>query len=134
MRRNRSGTIGWSAGLAAAAAMILVGGCDGGDTQPVKKITVGESGGYVEKLRGLSEQDRNLTLRRAIQDSRQRCRRIRSSAESGRYENMTIFTARCDEGTNWAVFVAPSGDVQVRSCQHVERLGLPKCRTAEDPQ
>ncbi|HWH18778.1 MAG TPA: hypothetical protein VNT77_10680, partial [Allosphingosinicella sp.] len=90
--------------------------------------------GYLEKLRALDTQGRDLTLRRAIQDSGQRCRRIRSSAESGSYENMAIFTARCDEGTNWAVFVAPSGDVQVRSCQHVERLGLPRCRTEEDVQ
>ena len=118
------------AAMTVLAALAALGGCDRGEPTPVKKITVGQGGAYAEKLRGLSPLDRDLALRRAIQDSRQRCRRILSSAESGSYRNMAIWTARCDGGIDWAVFVAPSGDVQVRSCRHVEQLGLPKCRTS----
>lgn len=115
--------------VAAASAALLLSGCDGGgEPRNVTRTKVGDSG-YLERLRGLDPLQRNLTLRRAIQDSRQRCRRIEGSAETGTYENMAVWTVRCDETTDWAVFIAPSGDAQVRSCVHVEQLGLPACNT-----
>ena len=86
---------------------------------------------YVAQLRQLDDTNRTLTLRRAVIDSGNSCRRSESSKEMGRYENMTVFNLRCDR-TEWAVFIAPSGDVQVRSCAHVRQLGLPGCGPAED--
>ena len=119
-----------------ALLMLALAACDGGgdasEPRQVKKIEVGNSA-YLEQLRGLNERDRTLTLRRAVLDSGQSCRRAEGSEESGRYENMVTFTLRCEGGRNWAVFVAPNGDTQVRSCEHVQQLGLPACRTGDQP-
>jgi hypothetical protein len=112
---------------AAAAAMLLCASCDDGQPRNVKKIEVGQSGGYLDQLRGLSQQNRDLALRRAIQDAGQTCKRITTSGETGTYKNMSTWTARCEGGLDWAIFIAPSGDVQVRSCGHVQQLGLPAC-------
>lgn len=116
-------------------ALLLVGlaACDGGsEPRQVKKIEVGESG-FVRDLRALSPENRSLALRRAVIDSGQSCRRMTGSEESGRYENMTVFTLWCEGGRNWAVFVAPNGDTQVRSCASVVELGLPACKAAPQP-
>ena len=106
-----------------------LGACDsGGDSQPtnVTKIKIADSA-YIQQLRALSDQQRDLTLRRAVRDSGLGCHRVQGSEESGTYENLVVWTVRCDTG-NWAVFAAPTGDVQVRSCEHVAQLGLPGCQ------
>lgn len=104
-----------------------------GNQEPreVKKIQVTDGGASLQRLRGMTEQNRNLALRRAIQDSGQTCRRIESSKEVGTHDNLTLFTARCDENKDWAIFIAPTSDVQVRSCGHVAQLGLPTCETGK---
>jgi hypothetical protein len=113
----------------ALAGLLMLTACDGGgEPTKVKKIEVGDSG-YLDRLRGLSQQNRDLALRRAVQDSGQSCPRVEGSQETGTYENLTTFTVRCEGDRNWAVFIAPTGDIQVRSCAHVEQLGLPACRT-----
>ncbi|HEY0627319.1 MAG TPA: hypothetical protein VGD10_11375 [Allosphingosinicella sp.] len=117
-----------------ALALILLGGCDGGGNdapRQVKKIEVTGEGSYIGKLRALKQSDRDLVLRRAVIDSGQRCRRVVGSQEIGTYENLTAFAVNCEPQRAWAVFVAPNGDTQVRSCEHVQQLGLPACPTAQ---
>ncbi|MBA3677397.1 MAG: hypothetical protein H0W74_08345 [Sphingosinicella sp.] len=115
-----------TAGLAVLASLAA---CDDGAPAPnVKKIQVADSGAYLDKLRGLSPQNRDLVLRRAVQDADLTCKRVKSSAESGRYENMVMWTLRCEGDDDWAVFIAPSGDAQVRSCGDLGQLGLPTCK------
>ena len=118
-----------------ALGLLALTACDGGSEAPrnVTKITVTGDIPYLERLRGLSQQQRDLALRRAVQDSGQSCRRVEGSEESGTYENMAVFTVRCEGGRNWAGFIAPAGDVQVRSCAHVAELGLPACRNGDQP-
>jgi hypothetical protein len=113
-------------------AALTLAACDGGnEPRKVKKITVGNNSADIQRLRGLSARDRNLTLRRAIQDAGQKCRRVESSGEVGAYENLSMWQARCDKNLDWAIFIAPIGDVQVRSCSHLARLGLPTCKTGK---
>lgn len=114
-------------------AILLAGlaACDGGGESPPRNVTsIQPASPYVEQLRSLSPQNRDLALRRAIQDSGQSCKRIANSEETGTYKSMVTWTAHCEGGPAWAIFIAPNGDVQVRSCEHVERLGLPACRPA----
>lgn len=108
-----------------AALMLMLGGCDGGGNG--KTGTVSASNQYVEQLKALSEVNQGLALRRAIQDAGQRCKRVESSGYQENYKNMSVWTARCSDG-EWSLFIAPNGDVQVRSCKDVETLGLPPCR------
>ncbi len=113
------------------AALSALAACDsGGDSAPRKVTSIKAESAYADKLRSLSPQSRDLALRRAIQDSGESCKRITSSQETGTYKNMTTWTAHCEGGRDWAIFIGPNGDVQVRSCQDVEELGLPGCRKA----
>ena len=117
-----------------AAMLLILTACGGGGGEPAaqqNKISVEVKGEYIDKLRALSQDNRDLTLRRAIQDSGQTCKRINGSQENGTYENLTIWNAFCEGGKDYAVFVAPNGDVQVRPCGEVAELGLPACRKAE---
>ena len=109
---------------AGAALMLVLGGCDGGTS---KTTAVSASNQYVEQLKALSEVNRGLALRRAIQDAGQRCKRVETSGYQENYKNMSVWTARCSDG-EWSLFIAPNGDVQVRSCKDVKTLGLPACR------
>ena len=117
--------------IACAIVLVALGACDGGGGGAPPKVTsIKAQSAYVEELRTLSPQNRDLALRRAIQDSGQSCKRITSSQETGTYKNMASWTAHCEGGRDWAIFIAPNGDVQVRSCKHAEQLGLPACRKA----
>ena len=108
-----------------AALMLMLGGCDGGGNG--NTATVSASNQYVEKLKALSEVNQGLALRRAIQDAGQRCKRVESAGYQENYKNMSVWTARCSDG-EWSLFIAPNGDVQVRSCKDMKTLGLPPCR------
>ena len=120
-----------SAGLALALAL---GGCgDGGvESQPkAKKMTV--SSPYIEQLKALSKDNQGLPLRRAVQDSQQRCKRVERSGYQEDYKNLSVWNLKCTDG-EYVLFIAPNGDVQVRSCEHSQRLGLPQCRFDAAPK
>jgi hypothetical protein len=112
-------------GLAAALALA---GCDsgsGGGEPKVKTMKVGSE--YIDKLKALSKDNQGLALRRAVQDTQQRCKRVLQSGYQEDYKNLSVWNLKCSDG-EYVLFIAPSGDVQVRSCEHAEKLGLPKCR------
>lgn len=108
-------------------AAMLVAACEDG-APPTKSRSITVANPYHEKLAGLSEVNRSLALRRAVQDTGGACKRIEASAYQGMYRSLHMWTARCSEGREWGIFIAPNGDVQVRSCEHLKRLGLPECR------
>lgn len=81
-----------------------------------------------ERLRALSDPLQKVALVRAIRDTGNRCpRSVESQREQGEYRGMAYWTARCDDNRQWAIFLAPNGDVQVRNCEHMQQLGLPAC-------
>lgn len=123
---------GLTAALAALTALGLAG-CDGGtpEANDTGVTQIKPSSEYVDQLRSLSDLNRGLALRRAIQDSGQSCKRVESSGYQQDYENLSMWTARCSEGKEWALFIAPNGDVQVRGCGDAAELGLPPCRFEE---
>lgn len=114
---------------AGATLLMALIGCDGGG-EPTKTTSVQPTSEYVEKLKSLSEMNRGLALRRAVQDTGGACKRVDQSGYQEDYKNMSMWTARCSDGKDWAVFIAPNGDVQVRSCADAATLGLPACRFA----
>ncbi len=74
--------------------------------------------------------NQGLALRRAVQDSNQQCKRVVSAGEREPYKNMSVWNLRCTDG-EYSLFIAPTGDVQVRSCADAKTLGLPLCRFDE---
>lgn len=83
---------------------------------------------FHDRLMTLGETDRALALRRAVQDDGGSCRRVLSSAYQEEYKDMRMWTLRCQNGRDWAIFVGASGRVQARSCADNAKLGLPVCR------
>ena len=119
--------------FAPLSVALLLAACGGdgeaGNQTNRTSIKIADAG-YVRQLRELDDSARTLTLRRAVLDSGNACHRAEESREIGTYEDLTVFSIRCNR-SDWAVFVGPRGDVQVRSCAHVEQLGLPSCAAAD---
>ncbi len=115
-------------GVTGLALALALAGCDsgsGGGERQDKKMTV--SSEYIDQLKALSKDNQGLALRRAVQDSQQRCKRVEQSGYQEDYKNLSVWNLKCTDG-EYVLFIAPAGDVQVRSCEHAERLGLPQCR------
>ena len=121
--------------LFAAAAMmaaLLISGCEDGAPEPqVRKVEAANS--YSDQLKGLSEIYRHLGLRRAIMDNKRRCKRVDSGGYQQQYKTMAMWTARCSDTGDWAIYIAPNGDVQVSECKHARQLGLPECKVPAAP-
>lgn len=120
--------------IASAVLLAALTGCGGGapqgngQAQGVKQITIRNR--PQEELLALPDDLRRVGLVRAIRDTRNRCpRRVEPNpVHQGDYRGMALWTARCDDNQQYAIFIAPSGDVEVRKCEDMERLGLPACR------
>ena len=129
--------------LTAAAALALalaLAAC--GDTSPPGnggvQINIANEGS--DRLKALNPMNKRIGLLRAIQQSGFRCR---GGVLTGAYqqqwqENLAMWVALCGDGKNYAVFIAPSEDVQVRDCTEHAQLNLPACRPVpplpHDPQ
>jgi hypothetical protein len=116
-------------------AGLLLAGCDDGGA-PTRTKSIVAANPFQEKLAGLSELNRSLALRRAVQDAGEPCKRIDASAYQGLYKSLHMWTARCSEasgasGQQFGLFIAPNGDVQVRRCEHLKQLKLPECKLDE---
>lgn len=117
--------------LATSLALAALVACDSGGTEPkTKQVTAANP--YVEQLRKLTPMNQGLALRRAVQDSNQACKRVVTSVERENYKNMSVWNLKCTDG-EYTLFIAPSGDVQVRSCADAKTLGLPECRFEDAP-
>lgn len=114
--------------LALIACALMLGGCDSGPPTKTKSIRVGATNPFHDRLMTLSELNRSLALRRAVQDSGESCRKIERSGFQGDHQSLKMWNASCAGGLDYAVFIAPTGDVQVRKCSDATTLGLPECR------
>ena len=114
-------------GATAAAIGLLLAGCeDGAPERNVTKVVAANP--LSDQLKALSEPSRNLGLYRAIRDNGRRCKRVERGAYQEQYKTMAMWTARCSDSGDWAVYIAPNGDVQVSPCGDARTLGLPECR------
>src|SRR4051812_16416565 len=115
-----------------AAALLLTACEDGTPEQNVTQVVAANS--YSDQLKALSPDTRNLGLYRSIRDNNQRCKKVDRAQYQQRYKSMAMWTAHCTDSGDWAVYIAPNGDVQVSACRYAGQLGLPECRaTATAP-
>ena len=116
----------------ALLALFLLAGC--GDGTPAQNVTsVKASNTYSDQLAAMTPLYRNLGLWRAIRDAPQRCKRVDSGAFQQDYKNMAMWSAHCTDTGQWAIFIAPNGDVQVRPCADAAAIGVPACRPLPPP-
>ncbi|HYD14222.1 MAG TPA: hypothetical protein VEC11_15360 [Allosphingosinicella sp.] len=113
-----------------------------GDTTPppangAGHIAIANEGS--DRLKALNPMNKRVGLLRAIQQSGFACRGgVLTGAYQQQYQNLAMWVALCADGKNYAVFIAPTDDVQVRNCSEHEQLSLPACRRVaplpHDPQ
>ncbi|HYD38629.1 MAG TPA: hypothetical protein VEA60_13515 [Allosphingosinicella sp.] len=109
-----------------AGVGLLLAGCE--DGAPERNVTqVAVANPHSDQLKALSEPSRFLGLYRALRDNGQRCKRVDRGAYQQQYKTMAMWTARCTDSGDWAVYIAPNGDVQASPCAHAKELGLPEC-------
>jgi hypothetical protein len=114
-------------GAAALAALLALAGCDDGAPNPEIR-SVKPANPTSDGLKALSPLYRNLGLRRAIVENGQRCKRVDRGAYQEDYKNMAMWVANCTDSGEWAVFIAPVGNVQVRRCGNLAQIKLPPCK------
>lgn len=108
------------------AAGLTMAGCDNSQpTQPRQPIIV--RGQAQDQLHKLDAMNRDIGLKRAILDSGLTCKRVTRSGYVQEHENLSMWTANCDQKIDYAIFVGPDGSVQVRRCDELARFGLPAC-------
>ena len=107
-------------------AVLPVSACDNSQpTQPDRPIVVRSEA--QDKLHTLNDLDRAIGLKRAIQDSGLTCKRVTRSGYVQEHENTSMWTANCDDKTDYAIFVGPDGSAQVRLCDNMAEFKLPAC-------
>ncbi|HVF84190.1 MAG TPA: hypothetical protein VM913_08485 [Sphingomicrobium sp.] len=121
---------------ALAATVLSACGGESGDraaSSAVNQPQIAVRSAEQDQLHQLDEMNRNIGLKRAIQDSGLRCRRVLQSGYVQEHNKLSMWTASCDDKRSWGIFVGPDGSAQVRPCAEMAKLGLPECRIAADP-
>lgn len=118
--------------IAAGALAMVLAGCGKGEEQQQAAPKIRIHTPAQEQLHTASALNRSIALKRAIYDSGYRCQRIAGSGFVGVYENLDMWTASCADGRDWAIFIGPDGSAQVRDCQDVAKVGLPKCAISSE--
>jgi hypothetical protein len=117
----------------ACAIVLATAAC--GQSQPTKpKQPIVVRSEAQDQLHQLDDMNRAIALKRAIYDSGSTCKRVESSGYVQEHRNLSMWTARCDDKREWAVFVGPDGSAQVRPCKDLAELGLPACVMKTDAQ
>jgi hypothetical protein len=112
--------------LLVATAGLLAGCEDGAPERNVTRVVAANP--MSDQLKTLSEPTRNLGLYRAIRDNGRRCKRVEAGAYQEQYKTMAMWTARCSDTGDYAIYIAPNADVQVSPCKDARELGLPECK------
>ncbi len=112
----------------ALGVLLTLAGCGDATTaqQNVTSVKVTVPGS--DRLAAMTPLYRNLGLWRAIRDAPQRCKKVDAGAFQQDYRNMAMWTAHCTDTGQWAIFIAPNDDVQVRACADAATLKLPACK------
>ncbi len=105
--------------------LVLVACDDSPPTKPQQPIVVRSEA--QDQLHQLDPMNRDIALKRAIHASSFRCKRVTKSGYVQEHNNLSMWTASCDDGTDWAIFAGPDGSAQVRRCADLARFGLPAC-------
>ena len=110
----------------ALSAALLAAACGQSQpTQPKQPIVVRSEA--QDQLHQLDDMNRHIAMKRAIYASGSTCKRVERSGYVQQHKNLSMWTAKCDNGRDWAIFVGPDSSVQVRRCEDVVRAGLPAC-------
>jgi len=104
----------------------MLAACDNSQpAKPTKSISVRSA--EQNALHKLSPMNLKIGLRRAIYDSGNACATVTDAGYVQEYGNLSMWTASCKSGRQFAIFVGPDGTAQVRDCKTMADLKLPAC-------
>ena len=111
----------------------MLGACGSEAGQPAAQANTAKSAIPVRsteqnQLHKLDEMARNIGLKRAITDSGSRCKRVTESGFVTEHDNLSMWSATCEDKRRWAIFVGPDGSAQVRPCDQMAQFKLPICK------
>ena len=116
--------------FAGLIGLLLLAAC--GDTHVANESTANRIRMNNETHEGLLRLEpgpQRLAMLRAIRGTGYTCQRVDNSGYQQEYRNMQMWVATCGpQPRDFAVFVAPNGDIQVRPCMEAAQLRLPACR------
>ena len=108
------------------AAVLPAAACDNSQpTQPRQPVVMQSEA--QDALHKLDDLNRAIALKRAILDSGLSCKRVTRSGYVQEHQNLSMWTANCDNKLDYAVFVGPESSVQVRRCADLAQFKLPAC-------
>lgn len=121
--------------LLIATSCLAVAACGSDTDAPAasKQAEISVRSEEQNALHQLSDSNRDIALKRAILASGLRCKRVTRSGYVAEYKKLSMWSASCDDGRNWGIFVGPDGSAQVRPCADMQRFQLPACTIAADP-
>jgi hypothetical protein len=122
--------------LPALLPSLLLAACGsgGGSEQPAaNQQEIAVRSDEQNQLHQLTDQNRDIALKRAILASGLRCKRVVRSGYVTEYNKLSMWQADCDDNRSWGIFVGPDGSAQVRPCSDNAKFKLPECRIAADP-
>ncbi|MEO6198762.1 MAG: hypothetical protein ABIO68_02330 [Sphingomicrobium sp.] len=99
---------------------------------PQRKIEV--RGAEQNGLHSLDAFNLSIALKRAIFDLGYKCQRVERAGFVGKYQNLDMWTAHCNDGRDWAIFAGPDGSAQVRDCKDLSGGDVPKCTVRKVPK
>ena len=112
--------------ITALAVGTMLAACD--NSQPAKPTqSISVRSAEQNALHKLSSMNLKIGLRRAIYDSGNACATVTDAGYVQEYGNLSMWTASCKSGRQFAVFVGPDGTAQVRDCKTMADLKLPAC-------
>jgi hypothetical protein len=89
---------------------------------------IGVTNDFHNRLMKMSPTLQRATMRRAVLDHEQYCRRIGPVAYQGPYKNLQMWVVKCDRGAAYGAFIGIDGSVQVRPCADLIEFKMPACR------
>lgn len=113
---------------------LLTSACgDSGETQQ-KTRSISVRSAEQDALHKLSPDMLKVGLRRVLYDSGRTCQTVTEAGYVQEYGNLSMWTASCNSGRSYAIFVGPDGSAQVRDCRETESLRLPACKISRAPK
>ena len=104
----------------------LMAGC-GPSAPEAKRAPIKVQGDEQRQMAAANDMNRAIALKRAIYDAGSACKRVTKTGFVTDYKNMAMWQAACDDGRDWAIFIAANGAIQVRPCADLKELKLPEC-------
>jgi len=98
-----------------AAATALLASCD--QPAPTPKPVIKVQGDEQRQLAAASDMNRAIALKRAIYDGGATCKRVTATGFVTDYKNLAMWQAHCDDGKDWAIFIAANGSIRPEGTQ-----------------